>query len=487
MNTINRRQFLKSTAAGLAALSLAGTKCHQSSAVSKPNIIYMLADDLGYGDLSCQGQTHFETPHIDQLAADGMRFTQHYAGSTVCAPSRSCLMTGLHTGHTPVRGNRGDKPEGQHPLRGDAMTIAEVLKRAGYATGAFGKWGLGFIGTEGDPNKQGFDEFFGFNCQSLAHRYYPPYLWHNDQKVDLPGNDWTHKVTYAPDVIHQKALEFLEQHQNEPFFLYLPCTIPHAELIAPEDEILQNFRRKFVEVPFISTRKGAEYGENSSPSGYASQSEPHATFAAMVTRLDRMVGEIMAKVKSLGLDENTIILFSSDNGPHKEGGADPEFFKSHGPFKGIKRDLYEGGIRVPMMARWPGKIAPGSVTDHISAFWDVLPTAAEIANASYLPQNDGISFLPTLKGQGKQSNHQYLYWEFHGQGGKQAVRLGNWKGIRLNMANNPEAPIELYDLSADMGETNNIADQHPEIVEKIKSMMQEAHIKNPDFLFEFEK
>ncbi|MCK5693929.1 MAG: sulfatase-like hydrolase/transferase, partial [Bacteroidales bacterium] len=306
-----------------------------------PNIIYILADDLGYGDLSCYGQEKFSTPHLDQLAMDGIRFTRHYSGSTVCAPSRSVLMTGLHTGHTPIRGNQEVKPEGQWPLPASAETLAERLKEVGYVTGAFGKWGLGFPGSEGDPVKQGFDRFFGYNCQRYAHRYYPEYLWENEEKVYLEGNDWSSTVSYAPDMIQQKTIDFIREHRDTSFFAFVPIVIPHAELIVPDDDIYQQYLGKFPETPYVG-RPGADYGPDMIISMYCSQENPHATFAAMVHRIDRYVGEIVIELEELGLSENTIIMFTSDNGPHMEGGADPRFFNSNGGLRGFKRDLYEG-------------------------------------------------------------------------------------------------------------------------------------------------
>lgn len=477
------------------ALLFLGCKQHNSpeakpQETSKPNIIYILADDLGYGDLSVYGQKKFRTPNIDKLAEQGLLFTQHYSGSTVCAPSRSALMTGMHTGHTPIRGNKSNTEEGQFPIKAGALTVAEVLKKAGYTTGAFGKWGLGFIGTEGDPNKQGFDKFYGYNCQGQAHRYYPTHLWDNQQKVVLEGNDTKNTVEYAPDLIHKKALDFIKSNAERPFFLYVPSVIPHAELIVPKDSIWNRFENTYEEKPWGNDkstnrrRKGNDYGaDNYHPKGYASQEKPRATFAAMVSRLDKQVGEIVQLLQQLGISENTLIIFTSDNGPHMEGGADPDFFNSSGIVRGRKRDLYEGGIRVPMIVKWPSTIKPNQKTDHISAFWDILPTLAELAGAEIPKDIDGISMVPTLKGINNQPKHKHLYWEFHEQNGKQAVRFEDWKGIRLNVYDNPKAPIELYDLSKDIKELNNVADENPEIVAQIETLMETSRTDNPDFPF----
>ena len=453
-----------------------------------PNIVYILADDLGIGDLGCYGQSIIKTPNIDQLAANGMQFTNHYSGSTVCAPSRSVLMTGQHTGHTFIRGNKEYLPEGQEPLIADAFTVAEMLKEAGYATGAFGKWGLGFVGTEGDPNKQGFDEFFGYNCQRVAHRYYPEYLWHNDQKVFLEGNDWSHTVTYGPDVIHKKVLDFIDTNKDKPFFLYYPSTIPHAELLVPEgDEFLKQYLGRFEETPYtggnVENQKTAAYGPDLVIAGYSPQEHPKATYAAMVARLDKQVGEVVSKLKELGLEDNTIILFASDNGIHKEGGIDPEDFNSNGIYRGAKRDLYEGGIKSPMIASWPGKIEAGTSTDLISAFWDVMPTFADIAGVDK-PQNiDGLSFLPTLLNMDDQEKHDHLYWEFHAQGGKQAVRQGKWKAVKLNCLVPEETLVELYDLEKDPSETTDISSEYPEKVNELVKIMDQEHVENDVFPF----
>ena len=445
---------------------------------SKPNIIFILADDLGYGDLSCYGQTHFQTPNIDRLAQKGMKFTNHYAGSTVCAPSRSCFMTGLHTGHTPIRGNQEVNPEGQTPLPKDTPGIAKVMKEAGYTTGAFGKWGLGFPGSEGDPNQQGFDEFFGYNCQRLAHHYYPEYLWENHEKYEIEENKGEKQGLYAPHLIHDKTLAFIENNKDKPFFLFVPSVIPHAELFAPEEDIAK-YRGKFDPE---KNYEGVDSGPKLKKGAYGSQPESHAAFAAMIEILDRQVGEILDKLEALGLAENTIIMFSSDNGPHQEGGADPDYFDSNGPLKGYKRDVYEGGIRVPMLVSWPGTIKPETESDHISAFWDILPTAAALAGIDAPSDLDGISFLPTLLGTpGEQKTHEYLYWEFGEKGGRQAIRMGKWKAVKLKVSKNPNAPIELYDLENDLGEDNNIADQNPEIVKQFEKLFKQARVESEQF------
>ncbi len=445
---------------------------------SKPNIVYILADDLGYGDLSCYGQAHFSTPNIDKLAEDGMHFTQHYAGCTVCAPSRSSLMTGQHTGHTFIRGNKEWQPEGQYPLEAGALTLAEILQNAGYKTGAFGKWGLGYPGSEGDPNKQGFDEFFGYNCQRMGHNYYPFHLWHNQEKIILEGNKDKLTGEYGPQVIHEQALNFIDANKDKPFFLYYPSIIPHAELFAPEEHMAK-YRGKFDPEKNYS---GIDEGENYKKGGYGSQAESHAAFAAMIDYLDVQVGEIVAKLKELEIYDNTLIIFSSDNGPHREGGADPDYFDSNGALKGYKRDVYEGGIRVPMIVVWKDKVVPASQSDHISAFWDVLPTIAEISEAE-IPENiDGISFLPTLLGE-EQTEHNYLYWEFHELGGRKAFRQGNWKLVINNVSVPEKTSIELYNLSADIGEENDLSSQFPEKVTSMLNLMDSARTESGIFPF----
>jgi arylsulfatase A-like enzyme len=468
--------------------SSTGTKTKSlATEIQKPNIVYILADDLGYGDLSCYGQKHFQTPNLDRMAREGMRFTQHYAGTTVCAPSRSSLMTGLTTGHTPIRGNKGWDPEGQWPLPAETYTLAEMLKDAGYATGAFGKWGLGFIDTEGSPNKQGFDEFYGYNCQSLAHNYYPSHLWDNEEKVILEGNSGDQFGQYAPELIHQRALQFIEKNNpkntGKPFFLFYPNIIPHAELLLPE-KYMEPFRGKFLPE---KAYKGAEPGDKRFRKGaYGTQPKSHAAFAAMVSLLDRQVGEVLDKLKELGLDKNTIVIFSSDNGPHLEGGADPDYFDSNGPLKGYKRDLYEGGIREPMIAWWPEKIKAGTTSDHVSAFWDVMPTLAELAGIEAPANIDGISFLPALLGKNGQKQHDYLYWEFHEQGGRQAIRKDNWKLVRYQVLDSTKTTTELYDLNTDLGEEQNVAKEHPEVAEDLLKLMSRARTPSDVFTFRSE-
>lgn len=448
--------------------------------VSLPNVIYILADDLGYGDLSCYGQKNFKTPNIDRLASQGMLFTQHYSGSTVCAPSRSALMTGMHTGHTVVRGNKEIQPEGQYPIPDSTYTIAEMFKNKGYSTGAFGKWGLGFPKSEGDPINQGFNTFFGYNCQRMGHHYYPHHLWSNMDSIILKGNAGKKKEIYAPELIHEKTLQFIETNKDKPFFLYVASIIPHAELAAPE-ETLQKFRGKYLpEKEYNGVDKGPEYRKGP----YESQIESHAAFVAMISILDQQLGEIMNKVKQLGLEKSTLIIFTSDNGPHQEGGADPDYFNSNGELKGYKRDLYEGGIRVPMIVSWPGKIKPNTETNHVSAFWDVFPTLGDLIEGEVPTDIDGISFLPTLNDKEQdQQEHEYLYWEFHEKGGRQAVRMGNWKAVKYNVLNDPNAPIELYNLLKDIKEENNVAMENPDVILEIKKILKEA--RTPSDVFSF--
>lgn len=458
----------------------------EQSAPRPPNVIYLLADDLGYAELGCYGQKWIKTPHIDALAAEGIRFTQHYAGNAVCAPSRCCLLTGKDPGHAYIRSNGNPKDmedlkkkygwefPGQFPIPAAEVTIAEMLKQKGYATGAAGKWGLGHFGTSGDPNRQGFDLFYGFNCQVHAHNHYPRFLWRNGKKEILPGNDRTlYGKTYAQDKFIEEALKFIRANRDRPFFLYMPFIIPHLSIQVPEASLAQ-YKGKIPEADYVHR-------------GYLKHPYPRAGYAAMVSHLDRGVGEIMALLKELGLDANTLVMFSSDNGPTygRLGGSDSEFFHSAGPFRGLKGSLYEGGIRVPMVARWPGKIKPGTVTDHLSAFWDVMPTIAQITGTTPPEQIDGISFAPTLLGRPQeQKEHEYLYWEFPGYGGQQAVRADGWKAVRQNILRkkNPHPlKIELYNLDDDIGEENDVAAEHPDRVAEMRRMMEREH--TPSKLF----
>ena len=458
-----------------------------------PNIVFFFADDLGYSELGCYGQKKIKTPHIDKLAEEGMRFTQFYSGNAVCAPCRSVLLTGKHAGHASIRNNKnpshleylreknGWEFPGQYPIPDEDVTIAEVLKQKGYATAAIGKWGLGHFGTTGDPNKQGFDLFYGFNCQVHAHNHYPKFLWRNNKKEILPGNDRTlHGKTYSQDRFRDVALEFIDKNKEKPFFLYLPFAIPHVSIQVPEKS-LEQYKGKF--------------GETGYKSKYHYESHPtsHTAYAAMITHMDRDIGTIMQKLKDLNLDKNTIVIFSSDNGPThgRVGGADSSFFRSayykpEQPFRGLKGSLYEGGIRVPLIARWPGRIAPGTVSDRVSALWDLMPTFAEATETKPPEKIDGISLLPTLLGdKSKPKEHEFLYWEFPAYGGQQAVRMGDWKGIRQNMQirrlNKTPLKIELYNLATDVGESKDVSAENPEVVKKIRAIMKEQHTPSDVF------
>ena len=467
---LNRRDFLKSVGAGAAAIGVSGCApfaargdMPDAGSATKPNIVFILADDLGYGDLGCYGQKVIRTPCIDQMAAEGMRFTDHYAGSTVCAPSRCSLMTGLHTGHTYVRGNKEIRPMGQLPLPAGTETLPRMLKRAGYKTALIGKWGLGGPDTAGTPNNQGFDYFFGYLCQRHAHNYYPEFLFRNDERVPLenkvPGGRAdgagvaSEKVEYSYDLMEAETLRFVTENRDGPFFLYLAVTLPHAN---------NEGGNNGMEVP--------DYGI------YTNEEWPQMEKgrAAMISLLDRGVGRLLRRIRHLGIDENTIVFFTSDNGPHREGGSDPNFFHSSGPLRGIKRDLYEGGIRVPLIARWPGRIEAGTVTGHVSAFWDFLPTCAALAGGDVTENTDGVCMAPTLLGTPRrQEQHEFLYWEFHERGSAQAVRFGRWKAVRL-----PGGTLELYDLETDLGETTNIAADHPEEVAKARECLAQARTES---------
>jgi len=479
----SRRAFLKTCALGSMATILGQTGCMGNQKKKKPNIIFIMADDLGYGELGCYGQKIIQTPNIDKLASDGKIFTQHYSGSPVCAPSRCVLMTGKHTGHSYIRNNgrpkgRKHNPEqgvfaGQNPIPESETTIAELLKKQGYATAAMGKWGLGFIGSTGDPNKRGFDLFYGFNCQVHAHNHYPRFLWRNNKKQTLDGNNRTLSgEQYSQDLLIKEAKQFINDNQNHPFFLYLPFIIPHLGIQVPEDS-LHDYKDKIPE-------------EKYKHRGYLEHPFPRAGYAAMITHMDKGIGEIMALLKKLGLDEDTIVVFTSDNGPayKRLGGTDSDYFDAKGPLRGYKGDLYEGGIRVPFIARWKGRIKPGTSSEHVCAFWDVMPTICEITNTSPPTGIDGISFLPTLLGNKGQKNHDYLYWEFPAYGGQQAVRFEDWKAIRTGLKKQKSnTSVQLFNLKDDIGEKNNVVDAHPEIVKRAKEIMKTA--RNESELFPF--
>lgn len=432
----------------------------------KLNVIYILADDLGYGDLGCYGQQKIRTPNIDKMAAEGIKFNQFYAGSTVCAPSRSALMTGLHTGHNYIRGN------GEVPLRSGDTTIAQVFKKSGYTTGMFGKWGLGLENTSGAPQKKGWDEFLGHLHHVAAHYQYTDSLWQivngSLQRIKIDP------ALYANDLFAESAKKFITAHQQEPFFLYLSLTLPHAELKVP-DASLKKYQNKggqsifAPEIPFPEKHYGA-------------QSMPRAAYAAMVSRVDDYVGEIRKLLKELNLEGNTILFFTSDNGPHKEGGNVPDYFNSNGPLRGIKRDLYEGGIRVPLIVSCPGKIKKGISTDHKAANWDLFTTVSEITGQNRPDNLDGVSFLPTLLGQANQKKHDYFYWEFHEQGFKQALLKNDWKAIRF-YNKDKSFRTELYDLRKDVSEKNNVAGAHASTVKEMEELMDQARSRSEHPLF----
>lgn len=443
---MTRRDFLGSAPASLFAAQ---------APARKPNILLILADDLGYGNLGCYGGSQIQTPNLDRLAAGGMRFTDAYAGSTVCAPSRCTLMTGYHTGHARTRGNK--YPD--LPLRPEDLTVTEILKQAGYRTGLIGKWSLGQLGSTGYPTRKGFDEWFGFFSQTHAHNYYPEHLLENETAFLLRGNMGTQRKDYAHDLFTDRALRFLDKQSSQPFFLKLAYTIPHA------DNELGRDTGDGMPVP------------SKEPYSAKPWPEIEKKFAAMVTRLDADLGRITEKLRQTGREQDTLILFTSDNGPHREGGHNPEFFNDNGPLRGIKRDLYEGGIRVPFLAGWPGTIKPGQVSNHICAFWDFLPTACELAGAQSPSGIDGISFAPTLLGRPGQRQHKYLYWEFHERGFQQALRMGDWKGVRPA----PGKPVELYNLKTGLDEQNNLAAQHRDVAASMERILGSARTDSPDW------
>lgn len=475
---------------------------------SKPNIIFILCDDMGYGDLGCYGQPFIRTPHIDAMASEGMRFTQAYAGSPVSAPSRASFMTGQHTGHCEVRGNKeywGNSPiimygnnkeysvVGQHPYDPDHVILPEIMKDNGYTTGMFGKWAGGYEGSCSTPDKRGIDEYYGYICQFQAHLYYPNFLNRYskalgdtgvvrivmDENIKYPmyGPEYQKRSQYSADMIHEKAMEWLDQQDTkQPFFGIFTYTLPHAELVQPEDSILNEYKAKFDPDKVYKGSEGSRYN---------AITHTHAQFAAMITRLDYYVGEVLKKLKEKGLDENTLVIFSSDNGPHEEGGADPTFFGRDGKLRGLKRQCHEGGIRIPFIARWPGHVPAGKVNDHICAFYDLMPTFCDVAGIKNHEKKyrnkekevdyfDGISFAPTLLGKKKQKQHDFLYWEFN-ETNQIAVRMDDWKLIVK------KGKPFLYNLKTDIHEDNDVALQHPDIVEKLKKVIFEQRIPNPYF------
>lgn len=448
----------------LATLSIQGV-----FAAEKPNIIFILADDLGYGDLGSYGQKHVATPSLDRMAAEGMRFTQHYSGSTVCAPSRCSLLTGKHTGHSAIRDNQrvaGAGGFGGMPLGPSEVTVAEVLKEVGYDTAIIGKWDLAGPDASGIPNHEGFDYSFGYLHSARAHSHYPNYLWRNGEKVLLKGNENGQGTQYAHDLFTQEALDYVDEERRNPFLLYLAYTIPHAELVVPKDS-MKPYLGRFNEKPFKRSESWKW-----KPGGYQGQEHPKAAFAGMISRMDRDIGRLLDRLEERGLDQNTLVIFSSDNGAHREGGADPLFFKGSGPLRGMKRDLYEGGIRVPLIARWPGTIEQGIASDHLSASWDILPTFAELGGAETPAGIDGVSMVPTLIGQSSQQDqHEILYWEFQQ---KRALRMGDWKTVQPD---GQDGPLELYNLKNDIGETQDLSKRHPEILARIKKIMKESRVE----------
>jgi arylsulfatase A-like enzyme len=443
--------------AGLVScLILSGTLCVQAQVSEKPNIIYIMVDDLGYGDLGCYGQKVIQTPHIDRLARDGIRFTDHYSGHTVCRPSRLVLLTGRHSGHTAISANA------PYQLPVGARTVTTLLKKAGYATGGVGKWALGGPDSTGAPSRQGFDFWFGYLDQGNAHNFYPEYLWRNEKKFPLSGNVVgqqkrvsVKRTTYSHDLLTEQAFDFIRQNAERPFCLQAHYTIPHANNEGGR-----------------ATGNGLEVPDLGM---YANRDWPDTEkgFAAMISRLDGDVGRLVALLKDLGIERKTLVIFTSDNGPHQEGGHKMEYFDSNGPLRGYKRDLYEGGIRVPMIACWPGQITPGTVSHHPSAFWDFLPTACELAGVAVPKDIDGISYRAALLGLEGQRQHQYLYWQSVKKGSvtKTAIRQGNWKGVRVGA----EKPLELYNLATDLGEQKNVAAAEPSIVKRLERLIQQAN------------
>ncbi len=485
---LRSRVFLSAFLLILTSTSVGLIAADSSPNQTPPNIVLFVADDLGYGELGCYGQKIIRTPRIDAMAREGVRFTNFYSGNAVCAPSRCCLMTGKHPGHAFVRdnGNPTHDPEfakqmgfefpGQFPIPADEVTVAELFKKRGYATAAFGKWGLGHFGTSGDPTTQGFDLFYGFNCQAHAHNHYPKFLWRNRVKEPQAGNDRTlNGATYSQDQFVREACAFIASHASEPFFVYMPMAVPHLSIQVPEASL----------APYLATIEEADYVHK----GYLQHPHPRAGYAAMVSHMDQGIGQVIGQVDSLGLSDNTLFLFTSDNGPTYDrlGGSDSDYFESAGGLKGLKGQMDEGGIRVPLVAYWKGKINGPRVSDWVGAWWDLLPTLCEVAEQSPPAGIDGVSFLPTLLGdQGTQAKHEFLYWESPGYTGQQAIRWGKWKAIRKGLARRTKAnaslpPWQLYNLDDDRAEQKDVAANYPEVIATIESIAQREH--TPSELF----
>jgi arylsulfatase A len=458
----------------LAALTAAARPAPAQRA-APPNILFVMADDLGWRELGCYGQEKIRTPEVDRLAREGIRFTQAYSGAPVCAPARCVLLTGLHSGHAFVRDNREVRPEGQHPIPAATITLAERLKERGYVTAAVGKWGLGGPGTEGDPNRQGFDLFYGYNCQRHAHNHYPTYLRRNQEREELAGNDGTATgARYSHDLMEAEALRFLDQRGKEPekpFFLYVPFAVPHLAIQVPEDSLAE-YRGKWEDPPYTGGK------------GYLPHPTPRAAYAAMVTRLDRSLGRLRERLERLGLARNTLVVFTSDNGPTYDrlGGSDSAFFQSAGALRGFKGSVYEGGIRVPFVAAWPGRIPAGRTSDLPIHFADVVPTLTAVAGAPAPARTDGVNLLPVLTAAGPAPERECLYWEFPGYGGQQAARFGRWKAVRQGMHRGP-LRTELYDLEADPNETRDLAGEQPETVARAERLFRSQREPSAEFPF----
>ena len=454
-----------------------------ATAQERPNVVLIVADDLGYGEVGCYGQEIIRTPHLDRLAREGMRFTQFYSGQAVCAPARCALMTGQHMGHATIR-NNGNPPDrardddagvfpGQHPLPDSAYTMAEAFKARGYATAGYGKWGLGFEGSSGDPLRQGFDDFGGFLCQIHAHNHYPRFLWKSGEKLPMPGNDRTLDGDhYSQDTFIEWGLDFIEEHKDAPFFLYLPFAVPHLSIQVPTESV----------EPYRATIEEEDYAHK----GYLRHPYPRAGYAGMVTHMDAGIGRILERLDALNLEDNTIVIFTSDNGPafDRLGGSDSEYFDSAAGLRGLKGSLYEGGIRVPLIARWPERIAAGSESALVAAWWDLLPTVCDLIGAPTPDGIDGLSIAPTLLGNSaEQAKHEALYWEFPAYGGQQAVRMGDWKAVRQDILRTGALKTELYNLATDRSEANDVAPEHPDVVKRLEALMRSERV--PSDLFPF--